>query len=349
VIRMGARVVSDGSLCVLSTEPLEGTPRYTARSEETLPKAPPGDSGDWHADPRKIELRAHKARAALVKRVLRPRQHELAVKVVIPDELVRGLVDSPEIAWGLKQDIAHGLAVAADRAFLQGDPDGLAPVGIRRTVAVAPNPAPHDPTDVLQVVRTMVGAIRRREQVRFGNAGWILHPYWVDALTRLLTADYQEMGWGTGLDAASKELFAPDGRDGGVLLGFPFISTWAATGDRDREDGDPDDADLTRAWIHFSADWSEAWVGARPDVVTVDVSVDAHFQSDETVVRAVVEHDFLVRRPRFFTYADAPNAPMELGDDAPIALLSGCVPTPPHDAPAPGRKPPPASGTRKKK
>jgi HK97 family phage major capsid protein len=259
---------------------------------------------------------------------------------------VRSLADSPEIAWGLKQDLAHALAVQADRAFLQGDPPGLAPVGIRRTVAVQPNAVPDDPNDILQIVRTMVGAIRRREQVRFGCAGWILHPYWVDALTRLLTADYQQMGWGMGLDAASTNLLAPDGHDGGTLLGFPFISTRAATGMRDDGQGG---VDQTRAWIHFSADWSEAWIAAHPGVVTVDVSTDAHFQSDETVVRAVVNHDFLVRRPEFFTYADVANEPLDLGDDAPAALLSGCVPPPPHDAPAPGRKPPPASGARKKK
>ena len=44
-------------------------------------------------------------------------------------------------------------------------------------------------------------------------------------------------------------------------------------------------------------------------MVAVDVSVDAHFQSDETVVRAVVNHDFLLRRPRFFIYADRVNRP----------------------------------------
>ena len=197
----------------------------------------------------------------------------------------------------------------ADRAFLQGDPVGLAPVGIRRTVAVQPNPAPRDANDVLQIVRTMVGTIRRRPQVRFGNAGWILHPFWVDALTRVLTTDYQQMGWGRGLDAASKELLAPDGHDGGTLLGFPFISTRAATGDRDRVAGDAKKADLSRAWIHFSSDWSEAWIGAGRGLVTVDVSIDAEFQTDETVIRAVMNHDFLVRRPQYFTYADRPQGP----------------------------------------
>jgi hypothetical protein len=338
VIRMGARVVTDATPSILSTEHLEwpdNSHGYLPRPSETIPK------DDAAAKP--IALGEEKARAALVKRVLRPHEHELAVKVVIPDELVRGLVDSPEIAWGLKQDLAHALAVQADRAFLQGEPLGLAPVGIRRTVAVQPNPAPHDPNDVLQVVRTMVGMIRRRPQVRFGSAGWILHPFWVDALTRVLTTDYQQMGWGQGLDAASKELLAPDGSDGGTLLGFPFISTRAATGERDATDDDEEGADLARAWIHFSADWSEAWIATNPDVVTVDVSIDAHFQSDETVVRAVVNHDFLVRRPEFFTYADVANEPFDFGDAAAAALLTGCVPPPPDDEPAHGRKPPAGS------
>ena len=200
VIRLGARVVTDaGSLSVLSTEPLEGTPGYMARSKETFPRRPLDiKADDWRPEPSKIELGAEKKRAGLAKRVLRPREHELAVKVVIPDDLARNLVDSPEIAWGLKQDIAHGLAVEADRAFLQGDPDGLAPVGIRRTTAVTPYPFPGD---VLQIARGMLGEIRRREQVRFGNAGWVIHPDRVDALTRLLTQDAQQQGWGVGLDA----------------------------------------------------------------------------------------------------------------------------------------------------
>jgi hypothetical protein len=329
VIRMGARIVTEGDLSVLSTEPLEGTPGYVARPEETVPKD--------DAEANEIQLRAEKERAALAKRVLRPRHHELAVKVVIPDDLVRCLVDSPEIAWGLKQDIAHALAVDADRAFLQGDPPGSAPIGIRRTAAVNPNPPPANPDDLLQVARTMVGNIRRREQVRFGNAGWILHPYWVDALTRVLTGDFQEMGFGAALD--SKQLLAPDGHDGGTLLGFPFISTSAARGDRDPAQGDPDDVDLSSAWIHFSADWSEAWIGVDPDVVTVNVSVDAHFQSDETVIRAVANHDFLVRRPKFFTYADIPNEPFDYDDNA-GATFDGAVPPPPDAQPAQGDQSP---------
>ena len=156
----------------------------------------------------------------------------------------------------------------------------------------------------------MLGEIRRREQVRFGNAGWVIHPYWLDALTRLLTEDAQQQGWGAGLDALSCCLLAPDGRDGGRLFGFPYVVTRAATGRLAAgERTDIGDSDLDRAWIYFSSDWSEAWIGADPDVVAVDVSVDAHFQSDETVVRAVVNHDFLLRRPRFFIYADRVNRP----------------------------------------
>jgi hypothetical protein len=296
VIRLGARVVTDaGDLAVLSTEPLEGTPGYVARSAETLSSDP---------EPRKIELREEKERAALAKRVLKPHDHELAVKVVVPDELVRCLADSPEIAWALKQDIAHGLAVAADQAFLQGDLVGLAPVGITRTPAVTRYP---NSGDVLQIARGMVGQIRRRDQVRFGNAGWVLHPFWLDALTRLLTDDFQQQGPGTAMDArGSDRLLSSDGRDGGLLLGFPFVVTAAAVGGRDDlgEDENP------RAWIHFSADWSEAWVGAEPGLVAVDVSFESHFQSDETVVRAVVQHDFLLRRPKFFIYRDMEASPM---------------------------------------
>jgi hypothetical protein len=65
-----------------------------------------------------------------------------------------------------------------------------------------------------------------------------------------------------------------------------------------------EDAAAGKTRIHLSSDWSEAWIGVEHEPVTVSISVDAEFQSDETVIRAVMNHDFLLRRPGYFLYAD---------------------------------------------
>jgi hypothetical protein len=289
VVRLGARIVVDGGdLAVPAVEPVVGVPDYVTQPLVTDPAE--------DKEPRRLKESQPKPRVGLSERHLRPKDHELAVKVVVPDDLVRTLVEDPEIAWALKQDLARALAFRADQAFLHG-PGGDPPLGITNTAAVTAPPAGAPPADLLKVVRRMVGELRRRErEVQWGNAGWILHPNTLDGLSRLLTQNTQNQnapGW--GLESAL--VLTHDGTDGGVFLGYPFIVS-AATHDADANEG----AGATR--IHFSSDWSEAWIGMDRDLVTVDVSVDAHFQTDETVIRAVMYHDFVLRRPPYFIYAD---------------------------------------------
>ena len=152
---------------------------------------------DWHADPRKIELRrpqgargAGQARAqAQAARARGEGRHPRRARAP-PRRLAGDRV-------GLKQDIAHGLAVEADRAFLQGDPDGLAPVGHHVGPWRSHRILPRRRRTSCQVVRDhgrrdpspRAGAIRQRRMDP--------PPLRVDALTRLLTADYQEHGLGT--------------------------------------------------------------------------------------------------------------------------------------------------------
>jgi hypothetical protein len=290
VVRLGARIVVDADdLSVAALEPLVGVAEYMTRPLATDPK---------HDEKPQVAQSQPKPRANVSQRDLRPRDHELAVKVVLPNDLVRTLVEDPEIAWAVKQDLARALAFRADQAFLHG-PGGDPPLGIANTAAVVPLPPGAPPADLLKVVRRMVGTLRRRgPDVHWGNAGWVLHPHTLDGLSRLLTQNTQHQnapGW--GLESAL--LLTHDGSDGGDFLGYPFIVS-AATYDKDANQR----AGKTR--IHFSSDWSEAWIGADRDLVTVSVSVDAHFQTDETVIRAVMNHDFVVRRPPYFIYADRP-------------------------------------------
>ena len=54
--------------------------------------------------------------------------------------------------------------------------------------------------------------------------------------------------------------------------------------------------------MYFSSDWGAAWVSASPPLVEVDFSGDVRFAEDETVVRAIMHHDFALSHPEFFIY-----------------------------------------------
>ena len=263
VIGLGARVlVGQGHIHV---------PQVTGADEPMAPpayrerrKVPcPGD------DEAAVQKGAEKPYGRVALLALWPRLYELAWKVVVPDELARDLAEQPETAWAVKEDIARALALGADTAFLQGDPfrgvDGVAGAALVAGAADA-------------LARELLADVRSRPGVTFDYAGWIFS---AETLAQLSNAEQDGRTWD------STFLLTPDGADGGLLLGYPFIISEAA-GDR----------------IYLSADWSEAWVGFERRVVTVDVSTDAHFQSDETVIRAVTQHDLAIRRPELFAVGD---------------------------------------------
>jgi hypothetical protein len=230
-------------------------PRYVERPRVPLP-------GDAEPKLQAGEAKPH-GRAAL--RALYPSRHELAWNVIVPDELARELARHPEPAWAVKDDVARALALRADKSWLRGDPfTGVNHVAGDATVAATAD----------AVARTMLGAVRARAGVVFDSAGWILS---AETLEQLAVAAQGDRSWD------STFLLTPDGADGGLLLGYPFITS-AAAGDR----------------LYFSADWSEAWIGVERRAVTVDVSTDVQFQSDETVIRAVAHHDLVIRRPELF-------------------------------------------------
>jgi HK97 family phage major capsid protein len=287
-VRLGASIVYDEDdlpIAEIQDQARKLTPEYLERPDETDPKS--------SADP-KLKKGAEKPEARVSERHLHPRRHELAVKIIIPNDLACTLAEYPDVAQALKHDLARALALRADRAFLHGD-GNLEPRGITNTGLVDPGLAA---ADLLALVRLMVSTVRGKGiNGRFGCAGWILHPDVLDALSGLLTNDgLTSVAVGTPgawtLDAVT--LLTHDGRDGGMLAGYPFVVTPAA------DDG-------RAPTLHFSSDWSEAWIGAYRQLVTVDVSTDVHFQTDETVIRAVMHHDFVVRRPKYFVYAKRPR------------------------------------------
>jgi HK97 family phage major capsid protein len=260
VVRLGARVVyDDREVPVPAVEAPEEDPPFGY-----------------------LEESAEKPEARVSQRLLRPRDHELALKVILPNRLVRDLVGYPELAWAMKEDIAHRLANRADRAFLHGTEANHEPVGVVGAQGVGTQAL--DP-DLLATARDMIDQVRRA-RAHFRAAGWVLDPDALAELTALTTGDFQTRGPGVALDSKG-ELLSYDGADGGTFLGYPFVVSDAA--------GQAND-------MVFSADWGEAWIGVDRDLVTVDISTDVNFQTDETVVRSVMHHDFVVRTAAAFIH-----------------------------------------------
>jgi HK97 family phage major capsid protein len=277
VLRLGGRLVFGEDEINVPTLGEVG-PRYLTQPEVTGPK---------NYAPR-LAVNEEKPEARLSFRRLKPRDHELGAKVVLPNRLVTDVVADPELAWALKDDLARALVLAADRAFLNGS-GGAAPVGIMNTTSV-PNGGAEG--DLLLLVRLMLQRLRLGGVANFRSPGWVLDPETLNALCVLTSGDgLSQRGSRPALDVGVLRLVAQDGADGGVLLGYPFVVSRAA---REQADGP--------ARIFFASDWSEAWIGVRSNLIAIDVSTEAHFQSDETVIRAVMQHDFAVRRPGCFIH-----------------------------------------------
>jgi Phage capsid family len=292
LVRLGAQLVfGDCDLDVPGVMP-GVPPRYLAQPQ---PTPSPNLPAPMTSRP--------KPSAPVSTRRLQPSEHELAWELVVPNRLARDLAEHPDLGWALKRDLAEGLARTADAAFLNGAPAG--PLGVANIVAAAGAPAPPPAAvapNLLWRLRTLVETLRRRTGVIFGSAGWIIHPATLADLTFLTTSDYRVAERPTpaappppapprGATLDANRLLTHDGRDGGTLLGYPFIISEAVGGLPGARN------------IFFSSDWSEAWIGVERDLVTIELSTEARFSSDDTVIRAVMHHDLVLRRRDFFIHA----------------------------------------------
>jgi Phage capsid family len=269
VVRLGARLVYDGDAIPAPDVPLTWQgPTYK----------PPG------------RVNPVDNLVAPIK-VLRPASHELAVAVPLTNQLTNDLASRPEVAWAMKEDIANALALAADDAFLNGQgPPGL--TGVTGAGAGRTGPPGLDP---LAKARKMVAQLRgvgqgraQRPLVPFRSAGWVLDTGALNALVSVQTAT----GFGAGAGGRGPrslddtDLLRYDGHDGGELLGYQFCVSEGARANR----------------MFLGADWGETWIGVCGDIVSVDFDTDAGFAGDGMTVRAIMRHDFLVRRPNGFRW-----------------------------------------------
>jgi HK97 family phage major capsid protein len=216
---------------------------------------------------------------------LRPRDHELAAKIVLPDRVARDIAADPLLALAVKEDLAEALALRADRAFLGGA--GPGPVGVAGLV-----PSVGAVTDIVTTGRALLKQIRTVAPPltpTFRAPGWVLHPTTLDVLVQEPARPSPTTV--ETVDMVSGGLLCLDGADGGEFLGYPFVVSAAAFDGGSRR-------------MYFSADWRQAWIGVDGVLVDVDFSFDVHFQTDETVIRATMAHDFDLARREAFTWAD---------------------------------------------
>ena len=219
-------------------------------------------------------------------RLLHPAASRLVAELLVPAGLVAAVGDDARLLAPLKDVLARALALAADHAFLNGadEPLGTGPEGI---IAAVAQRTVGDAT--LDRHRGLVYDAHHRRG--FGRAGWILTQHVAALIAEDATAE--------SLIEVDRErpypgAIVPDGRDGGTLLGFPYVMSDAAA--------------YTRGYRSFFAlDWGEAWLVAREGLVHVDITTDP--DTAGTVIRAEIHHDFAVRRPDGFLVCEPTPRP----------------------------------------
>jgi Phage capsid family len=289
-VRLGARIVYDVENLLIPNRRVEAV--YLARpdridSPAELLEAERSDEPEPAQAGRSAAAALARSRVSAGQRLLRPSEHELSVQIVVRNSLLRAVERHPDVADALKQDIARALVFEADGAFLHGRDGQAEPAGI---TAFCREIDYGSADDALELARAILTMFRVEEPKRFDTPGWVLAPATLDELTRQLTADQVPPNEKSMRTLDATRLLQLDGLDGGTLLGYPFVVSRAAAD----EDGN--------SRIYFSSDWTEAWIAAGSDLVCVDFSTQADFAADSTVVKAVMNHDFVVRRPGLFTF-----------------------------------------------
>lgn len=241
-----------------------------------LPKVATGSSGGYIGE----NTNAPNTQPVFGENVLTAKK--LAAIVPISNDLIR--YSSPQADAVVRDDLVRGLAVNEDAAFLRGDGTGGSPRGIRNWAASGNVIAAS--TFSLANVAVDFGAAMlglMNNNVPPGRWAWIFAPRTWKALTMLQTT--------TGDFAFRPEMSA------GTLFGFPYAMTTAVP------------INLT---VGSNADCSEVYLVNFDDMAIADSqrliidasteaaynngsSVVAAFSLDQTVIRAIAEHDFAAR------------------------------------------------------
>lgn len=213
--------------------------------------------------------------------VVQPIAKKLGALVPISNDLIRRV--SPTTQGTVRDDLVAGIAQKSDAAFIRsvgaaGEPKGLRfwPVSANIIAANGTVNTANTIKDLSKLIVALANA-----NVRFVRPGWIMAPRTWMYLFALL-------------DANSNFVFR-DEMKGGTLFGYPFARTSQIPVNLG---GGSNESEL------YLADFADVVISEATDIL-VDVSTEAAyfdgtatasaFSLDQTVIRAIVEHDLVMR------------------------------------------------------
>lgn len=214
---------------------------------------------------------------------------KLRASVPMSNDLIR--FSNPRVDDVVRNDMVNAFAVAEDAAFLTGPGTGNSPKGLDGWITVANSPAAAsaDGSDLTLVIADLFALPKLLEEanIPFISPGWVFSPR-----TKYFLMSVR--------DSVGNFYFLEEMRRG-TLLGYPFISTNQVSSSL----GTGSD----ESTIYFG-DFNDALIG-EADSLMLDVSSEASyldsggnlvsaFDLDQTVIRGISRHDFVVRRQESF-------------------------------------------------
>lgn len=208
--------------------------------------------------------------------------HKLTALVPISNDLLRQSIQNIDAV--VRDDLLASLTLREDLAFIRDDGSGALPTGLLSLVDAANQFTANATVNLVNVTSDLANALLllRNANVRFLKPGWLFAPR-------------TELYLRTARDTNGNFAFK-DEMDGGRLFGVPFgvttqipINLGVGT----------DESEL------YVADFADVAIGQLMNI-QIDASdtaayhdganVQATFSKDETVIRAIMEHDIALRQ-----------------------------------------------------
>jgi HK97 family phage major capsid protein len=211
------------------------------------------------------------------------RWKKLAALVPVSNDLLR--YSSPGADALVRADMVRALASRGDQAFIRDIGDDASPRGMRYW-ANADNVFASAGTSLANITSDLGKMVQRLKQnnVPITRGGWLMHPRSEIYLLTLLTSN--------GQYAFRDEMLR------GTLWGWPYRTTTNVPVNL-TDGGNTDESEI------YFADFADMVIGESQRLI-IDVSTEAayveggstysSFNRDESVIRAIQEHDFAVRR-----------------------------------------------------
>ncbi len=210
---------------------------------------------------------------------------KLTALVPVSNDLLR--YSDPSADAFVRDDLVKVLALREDLAFIRGDGTADSPKGLRTFVQSGQIISSTSAYTLSTVSAELGGAINRLESANVGmvNPVWIMHPRSKNYLLNVLNSN--------GFYVYKDEM------EGGTLLGIPFYTTTQIptnlvnSGDSDCSEVYLVDMDSAVIFDSMSMQIDVSREATYVDAATNTVSA---FQSDQTLMRAITEHDFQMRQ-----------------------------------------------------